>query len=342
MKKQFLWLKNRKFGKKFWIILVILAIIAGGFVLIKEKNSKNLDSVTVQKGTVKEELILTGSVNAEKYAKLMFPTYGKIAWVGVTEGQEVKKGQALTSLDKTTLNTAYQQALNNYRNYQAAAESALDSVKNHSNDETFTQKATRTAAEVNRDNAYDAVKAAQYNLANATIYAPFAGIISALPFTSPGVNVSLADVQVEIVDPATIYFDVGADQSEVISLVKGQDAVIVLDSYQDKEIIGKISFISFTPKAGEAGAVYRVKVGFAEGALGNLIPRIGMTGDAKFILSKKDDVLFVPSKFVNSDKEGKYVYLGKPGNKVRVKVGIEGEDSVEITSGVSEGDILYD
>jgi len=34
--------------------------------------------------------------------------------------------------------------------------------------------------------------------------------------------------------------------------------------------------------------------------------------------------------------------LGKLGNKVRVEVGIDGEDAVEIKSGVKEGDVLYD
>jgi multidrug efflux pump subunit AcrA (membrane-fusion protein) len=67
-----------------------------------------------------------------------------------------------------------------------------------------------------------------------------------------------------------------------------------------------------------------------------------MSGDANFILSQKEDALFVPSEFVNSDKNGRFVNLGRANNKVRVTVGIEGEDQVEITSGVKEGDVLYD
>jgi RND family efflux transporter MFP subunit len=333
-------LKTR-FGKWFWVILAVVLIAVGVF-FFKSKNGADTETTTVQKGTVKEELILTGVVAADKHANLAFPASGKISWVGVTEGQKVYKGQALTSLDKTTLNAAYQQALNNHRSYQAAADSSIDSVKDHAADESFAQKATRTAAEVARDNAYDAVKAAKYNLDNSTLFAPFAGIISSLPFTSPGVNVSFTDTQVEIVDPSTIYFDVSADQSEVIEIKEGQAVTVILDSYSDEELNGKVVFISYTPKPGEAGAVYKVKTVFNELAFGETLPRIGMTGDAKFILSQKDEVLNVPPRFVNSDKDGKYVNLGKMGNKVRVEVGIEGEDSVEIISGVKEGDVLYD
>lgn len=343
MKNLFSWPKKikAKLGKWFWIILII-AICGVAFFLFKGRKTKEVSTATVKRGEVKEELILTGSVNAEKYAKLSFPTSGKISWVGVTEGQKVFKGQALVSLDKTTLNAAYQQALNNYRSYQASAESTVDSLKDNDTDETFAQKATRTAAEVARDNAYDSVKAAKYNLDNATILAPFAGIISSLPYSSPGVNVGFTDTQVEIVDLATVYFDVDADQSEVTSLKEGQDVNVVLDSYNDKEFNGKVSFISFTPKVGEAGAVYKVKVIFNTGTLGELTPRIGMTGDAKFMLSQKENVLYVPPKFINSDKDGKYVNLGRIGNKVKVDVGLEGEDAVEIISGVKEGDVLYD
>jgi RND family efflux transporter MFP subunit len=337
-------LKNfkSKLGKWFWVIVVVLVLGIGGYFIFGRKSQVESVTVSVQKGEVKEELILTGSVKADKYATLAFPTGGKIAAVYVKEGQWVKKGQALTSLDKITLNAVYEQALNNYRNYQAAAENALDSVKGHSGDETFTQKATRTAAEVARDNAYDAVKAAEYNLRNATIFAPFEGLIASLPFSSPGVNVNITDTQVEILDPASIYFEVDADQSEVVSIKKDQTVTVVLDSYRDKEFSGTVSFVGYTPEPGVAGTIYKVKVEFIGNDIKEVLPRIGMTGDAKFILSQKEDVLYVAPKFVHSDKDGRYVNLGGKGKKARVTVGIEGEERVEITNGVKEGDILYD
>ena len=332
---------RKKLGKWFWVVITIL-VFGVGFLLIKERSKKEVVTFTIQRGVVREELILSGSIKAEKYSLLAFPTSGKVVWVGVSEGQKVNKGQALISLDKTVLNTVYQQALNNLRNYQAAAESAVDSVKDHAADESYTQKATRTAAEVARDNAYDAIKAAEYNLRNSTLFAPFAGLVVSLPFSIPGVNVTLGDTQVEIVDPATIYFEVQADQSEVINTKIGQEVAIVLDSYKNKEIKGKVAYVSYTPITGESGTVYKIKVNLDQKSLGDLLPRIGMTGDAKFILSQKENSLYAPPKFVHSDKDGKYVDLGKKNSKGRVSVGVESEERIEITTGVKEGDILYD
>lgn len=330
-----------KLGKWFWVLLV-LVVVGVGIFLYKKNNKPEYQSSLIETGTVREELILTGSINAVKYVNLFFPTSGKIAWVGAKEGQIVKRGFPITSLNKTVLNSAYQQALNNYRNYQAAADQTLDSVKGHAGDETFAIKAERTAAEVARDNSYDSLKAAEYNLANATIYAPFDGVISSLPFSSPGVNVSPADVQVVMVDPSTIYFDVDADQNDVTSLKMNQEVLIVLDSFVDKEFKGKVTFISLTPKAGTAGTNYKVKVEFDTPTQISESVRIGMTGDAKFILTQKDSTLFVGSEFVKSDTKGKFLRLNTPENKVYIKTGLEGEERVEIIGDFSEGDIVFD
>ena len=332
-----------KFIKKRIIIFsIILVAVLAGFFFFGSRSKKEVATAIVQRGTVKEELILTGTVKAEKHAILSFPTSGKIVWVGVTEGQKVAKGQGLISLDKTVLNTIYQQSLNSYRNYQAAAESALDSVKDHAGDETFTQKATRTAAEVARDNAYDAMLAAKYNLDNATLLSPFAGIVSSLAFENPGINVSLADTIVEVIDPSSIYFEVDADQSEVTNIKQKQEVTIILDSFKDKEFKGVVSFVGLTPKSGETGAIYKVKVKFSDSKALDDSLKVGMTGDGRFILSQKENALYVPVKFVNSDKTGKFVNIGRPGGRVSVETGIEGEEVIEITKGVKEGDILYD
>lgn len=331
-----------KLGKWFWVILFALVVGIGLFFYFSNKSKNGSVTTTVQKGEVKEELILTGSVKADRYAALYFPAAGKISGVYVKEGEMVKKGRALTSLDKTTLNVVYQQALNTYKSYQAIAENAVDSVKDHSADETFAQKVTRTTAEVNRDNAYDSVRAAKYNLDNSTLFAPFDGLVASLPFASPGVNVSYADLQVEILDPKSIYFEVEADQSEVINIKENQSVGIILDSYRDKEFFGTVSFVGFTPKAGTAGIVYRIKVNFSGEDFESISPRIGMSGDAKFTISQKEDVFYVPPKFIHSDKDGKYVNIGEKDKKARVTVGIEGEERVEIISGLKEGDLIYD
>ena len=337
--------KKKPFFKKkrFWLSLYIIFAI-GGFAYYKLKIAKSsgAESTQVKRGTVEEVLTLSGEITADEYAKLIFPVSGEISWVGVKEGDEVKKGQALAKLDTTVLNSAYQSARATLRAAEATVDNVHDQVKDHSGDETFAQKDARTTAEVVKDKAYEAYIAAQYNLRNSTLTAPFAGIVTYLAHPFSGANIFSTETQVELINPSTMYFDVSADQSEVLKIFIGQDVEIHLDSVSDERIKGKVSFIGYTPKAGEVGTIYKVKVAFDE------TPdikkyRIGLTGDAIFVTSKAEDVLYVPSKYIKSDPDGDYVRRSEKNGKTHIETGLEGEDSTEIVSGdVREGDTVYD
>ena len=323
--------------KKF---LALVAIVILSFFLVSRKNADKIESIEVKKGSVADELVLTGSINAGGYAKLSFQSSGELADVYITEGESVKKGQILAKLDTTILYQTYLQTESDLRYYRAVVDTIYDQVKGHDKDESFTQKETRTQAEVNRDNAYRTYVAAQKNLANATLRAPFDGIITGVTHPFEGINTSLTESQIEIVNPETIYFDVSADQLEISKISIGQKVIVTLDSYSDIEYEGRASYLGLTPKPGETSTTYKIKVDFLETDKSKL--RLGMTGDAKLILREKENVLFVPPRFVGSDTTGKYVNLGKPGNKIYIETGIESEDKIEIRGNINEGDVVYD
>ena len=317
---------------------VVIFFVARGFITRRNQ----VETTQVKKGDVTEELVLSGQITADEYTQLAFGTSGKISWVGVKEGDEVKKGYALAKLDTTNLNADYQRALQDLNSAEASLGVVYDTVKGHDKDETLSQKEDRTVAEATKNKAYEAVIKTRQDLQNATLTAPFSGIVTYVANPFSGVNTLASQTQMELVNPETIYFDVSADQSEVTELSLGQKVKIVLDSYPDEQFEAKVSFISYTPKADEVGTVYKIKVKFEGVELDAGKFRIGMGGDAGFILTKKDDVLYIPPKFLNSDPNGKYVNKAKSNNKVYVETGIESEDRVEIISGVDEGDVLYD
>jgi len=328
--------------KVFLILLTIGAII---FLLVRrntQKKEAELDTAIIEKGLVVEELVLSGEVKADEHANLTFALSGKISWIGVKEGDEVYKGQQLAKLDTANLNSDFQRAMSDLRSAEATVLRVHDDVKDAGSAETFVEKETRTTAEVAYDKAYEAKLKAEENLRNATLYAPFAGTVTNVTNPYSGVSVIYTASQIELVNPETIYFEVSADQTEVTNLTIGQSVSIILDSVSEKEIEGKVSFIGHTPMIGESGVVYRVKVEIVDESITKESLRIGLTGDAKFTLSEKDDVLFVPTGFLNSDKAGKYVSVGSVKNKVYVEVGLEGEERVEIMGDIKEGDTVVD
>lgn len=318
----------------------MILVIGGVWLKNKSSANRNLDSIRIKRGSIRQEIILTGKIEASEHANLSFQSSGELGWIGVKEGDRVKKGQYLARLNAAILQSQYEQAVANLRKYQATVDNVLDQVKDHDNDETPTQKDTRTTAEANRDSSYRALEIAKENLRNGYLKAPFAGIITnvALPFS--GINTTYAQSQIEILNPETMYFEIQADQTEIQDINVGQLVYLTLDSYPENEIEGTVKSIAYTPSTGESGTVYKVKVTFNN--LDTEKYRVGMTGDAGFVLEIKNNVLYIPPKYLNSDKNGKYVKLSPKNNKVYVEVGIDGEKKVEIKGNIQEGDLIYD
>jgi len=326
-------------SKKRILLLVILLAVAG-FVGYRRYAKKNgFEKASVGRGEVVEELVLSGEISASQYAELGYETSGRVVYVGVEEGKVVKKGQILGKLDTTVLNATYQSALADLRKYDATVQNIHDQVKDHSSDETYIQKDTRTTAEVNKDKAWEAVIAAERNLKGATLYAPFEGIVTYVANPFPLVTALYNQTQFKVLNPETIFFKVSADQTEVTRMRINQTVVITLDSFPVQEIRGTITRMDYAPDTEEVGVVYGIKVALESI---NIEYRLGMTGDAKFVMDRAENVLYVPAVFVQSDREGKYLLMNGGDKKVYVEAGIEGEERVEIKGEVNEGDVVYD
>lgn len=341
-------MKLKSFAGWFWrhkkISLFLILIIAGliywfGF---KNGNQEELEESTVSRGEVVEEMILSGLVIADEHAKLSFPASGRISWVGVKEGEEVYKGKPLAKLDTTALNSAYQQALSNLRAAEANLAQVHDEVKGNDSDETFEEKNTRVAAETAKDKAYESVVVAQDNLRNSTLVAPFNGMVTSVVNPFSGVTVVAGTPQIEIINPESIHFEIAADQTEVIDIQKDEKVRIVLDSLENKELEGVVSYVSYSLSENALSAVYEVKINFVNLTNTDFTYRIGMTGDVHFTLNKKDNVLYVPSTFIKSDDKGTYVLTEKGKTKKYIEVGLEGEERTEISGDISEGTLIYD
>lgn len=326
--------------KRLVIVIELLILAAAGFYFLSSKNGKPAESATVERGEVKEVLILSGELRAQEHAKLAFGSSGTVAAAYAVEGSWVEKGEALLKLDTIALNSAYQRALSAYRLTQATVAKVHDNLKDKGNSETFTEKETRTTAEVANDQAYETMIAAEKALKDSTLRAPFAGLATNLVTTSPGVNVTIGVAQIEVVNPQTMYLSVNADQTEVPQFKVGDKTEIVFDAFEEEPLVGTIASVSFAPVAGESGTVYPIKV-VLDVDNSNYKYKVGMTADSKFVLTEKQNVLFVPPKFVKSDRDGKYVLTQEGKKKIYVTVGIEGDDRVEITGDIAQGTTVY-
>lgn len=333
--------------KKRWYIGVILIVIAGYFVNQKihsDAQAKKMSTYTVSRQTLQKTLSLSGQIDAEEHVVLQFQTPGLLSWVGVQEGDYVKKYQGIAALDQRSVTKNLQTSLNTYAKYRNTFDQSKD------DNERIGDQPTHEAG----DKMKRLLENAQYDL-NSSVLAvelqdlarqysylstPIEGVVIRVDAPYAGVNIGVT-VGYEIVNPKTIFFSATADQTDVIKLQKNMAGNITLDAYSDAKMPGYIYFISFTPKAGETGTVYEVKMALNSDNAQTAY-RLGMTGDVEFILAEKNNVVTVPVTYVKTEGEKKYVWKQNKQGKTKtyITTGLETNDQYEIRSGVAEGDVL--
>ena len=322
---------------------ILILIVLGIFLfLISRKSVPKVETFKVTRGEITEVVSSSGEVDAGQKADLTFQSSGRLSWVGVKEGDKVKRGQGIASLDTASLNSTYQQAINSYRSYEAAAQKAEDDVKNHSSDETFTQKSTRMTAQVARDNAYDAMKAAETALKFATITAPFDGVITSASPAYAGSNVTYASAIYSLVNPDTFYFNTEVNEADVSKIMVGQKVILRLDAFPEREFessVTEIGLTSITTSTG--GTAYKVKVTLPKTE--GVEFRLGMNGDVEIVVNTLSDVLYVPADAVVEEDAGNFVWVVNGSGKVKktkVEIGTSSIDDNQIKDGLKEGEVV--
>src|SRR3989344_7100970 len=109
-----------KFIKKRWYVIVGMVIVIG-FIFYQRQTTllrakKEKSRFTVKKQTIKDELSLSGEIAADEHVILRFQSSGRLAWVGVKEGDYVKKYQGVASLDQREVQQNLKKYLNTYVN----------------------------------------------------------------------------------------------------------------------------------------------------------------------------------------------------------------------------------
>ncbi len=342
---------NRFFTKKTVIFILILLVLISGIYyrfFLKNSEPEKINAFKVERKDLKQEFSFSGEIEAEERVVIKPGVGGKLVWLGVQEGDFVKKGQAVASFDKKTL----QKNLDKYMNYYMKTRWNFEQVKDDYEDfevwgisdkEKDRIKRIVEKSQFDLDNSVLDLEIQKIALDNAVLTTPISGYVASLSPKYAGVNVSLADFAIEIVNPETIVFAFYIDQEDVVKISEGAAGEISLDVFDDKVFEGRIYFISLTPTQAETGVTYLAKARFE-----NISPdlmkklRMGMTGEIVFQGRRLDNVLAVPVAFVESGEDGDFVYLLKDGKtqKVKIVLGEEIDGEVEIISGLREGDIV--
>ena len=341
----------KRFAVRYWYIIILCGIVAFFAVkpLVQSKIGKAKNggkTYVVTRKNLKEILTLTGSVDANEKAILHFQTGGRLSWVGVKVGDTVKAYQAVASLDTRDVQKTLEKTLRDYSKTRNDFEETwrvtyIGKLPKDALNDTMKRILEKNQWDLER--AVLDVELKALAVEYATLTTPIAGIVTRIDTPIAGVNITASQGEFEVVNPASVYLSVLADQSEAYKLKEGMTADITFDAFPDQTYQGTISSISFTPKEGESSTVYEVKVVLLNGNP-DYIFRLSLTADATFTLSEKPNTLVIPSSFVITKNDTSYVKktVYRKVETVPVTLGVEYGDDREVVSGVSEGDVVHD
>jgi len=339
-----------KFFKKRWYVILIIVLVVY-FIFYKNsatsavKNKAN--SYTIKRENLREVLTLSGEIDAEEKASLKFQTSGRLAWVGVKEGDYVKKYQTLASLDQRDIKNRLTKYLNTFAVARNSFEQTIDDNWNLQYD--LSGSIRREAERVLKNNQFSLdntvldVEYQNLSLEYANLWTPIEGIVILVSVPFAGVNITPAGANFEVVNPKTLYFSATAEQGDAINLKEGMIGEISFDAFPEKIYKGELYYVSFSPKTGETGTVYEIKVKLDEEAL-NMPLKLAMTGDLDFLIKEEKKVLSVPSSYIKKDKKGDYIYVGSATKKEKkyIEISNEIDGKYVITNGLLEGEVIYD
>ncbi len=332
----------KKFLKKRWYLFVAVIIIGGFFVsraLSANKTDPNKDiPYIVTKQDLKETLSLSGKIDAEEKAVLRFQTSGRLVWVGVKEGDRVNKYQTLASLDQREVRAQLDKYLNTYMDTRWDFEQTKDDNK----DKIVTTAVRRVLekSQFDLNNSVLDVEMRNLSVEFSNLWTPIEGIVTKVETPVSGVNITPATSQFEVINPKSIFFSALADQDDVGRVSEQLSGEVVLDAFTESAISAVVKSVAYTPKSGESGTVYEVKITLNETS----IPiRIGMTGDVTFTVRQKQNALSVPLANVKSENGKKYVMKKSGDAKVKtfIVLGHEYDDMVVVKKGLLENDVIY-
>jgi len=290
--------------------------------------------VSPVKNTSETGLItLSGATEPETTVDIGFMVSGKVNQVNVQEGQNIKSGALIASLDPTDYRLGVDIANANVARVQDEYNRLSILNQRGSIAPADYQKAVIGLREVKAHQ-----KLAAKNLRETRLYAPISGIV-ARRGADPGEIISQGMPLFSIVDIQPIKVRASVPESEVGQVKTGQPAEVYISAL-DSTFTGKISLIGAV--ADPASRTYTVKIDLPNP---NAAIRPGMVAEARLPAAQKINALVVPGEAILRDPDqATYVFVVDQQKsqtfRRNVTVGRFYGNNIEITSGLTQNDLV--
>jgi RND family efflux transporter MFP subunit len=350
------------------LVGVMLFALFGGFASVTEVEATPVVSLLPSQADV--VLTASGYVVAQRQAAVASKGTGRLEYLGVEEGDQVKQGQVIARLEHNDMDAMLEQARANLNVSRAALETAKAELRDAQlayerqkqllKDELVAQAEVDAAqarydravagvssAEAGIKAAMAAVNAAGVQVENTNIRAPFDGTVLTknadvgeivAPF---GSSSNARAAVVSIADMSSLEVEADVSESNIERIRTGQPCEVVLDAYPQvryKAVVGKI-----VPTADRAKATVLTKVKFIERderVLPEMSAKVTFLAKAPESASSSQPIIAVPSSAI-LNRDGRKVAFAIEGDQLverEVDIGGNVGSNVEIRSGLTAGE----
>ena len=307
---------------------------------VSTDNIHVVDSVRLQSGPA-----ISGELQAEKAATIRAEIGASVRQVHVEEGERVRAGQILATLDETAISERYRST----RSRVTAADNAAAVARREAErarrllqggavaerDVELAERALATS-EAELEDARANLAAAEREVQRTQPRAPFSGIVS-LRNVSVGDVVQTGNEMFQVVDPASMQLEAGVPVSALNALKVGSEVHFEVSGYDNQAFTGRIKRINPVVDPGTR----QVRIVVAIPNAGSLVAGLFAKGRVD---TEQRTAVAVPLTAVDQRGAAPTVRRIKEGRVevVAVQLGLRDDMAglLEVTSGVARGDTL--
>lgn len=347
--------------KRWWIIGVSLLVLV---ILWDSEDGIGVSVITPAVGTIHQTIPANGKVRPVTEVNITPDVSGEIVEIFFQEGDFVHKGDLLLKikpdiylslLDQATaaLNgskaqfsqqeASLRQAKLHFERCKLLLEKGAIALSEYEEAESSFKIAERVleSARYQVQSATASVREARENLAKTSIYSPMDGIISRM-MVEKGERVvgtsQMAGTEIlRVADFSRMEISVEINENDIIKVERGDTASVEIDAFKGQKFSGIVTQVANSAKStgylSEQITSFEVNILLSDDT-SRLRP--GMSATIAITTEKKDNIITIPLKCINSN--GCIFVVRDDGSTVeerRVVTGIQDINNIEIIDGLS-------
>ncbi|MBG0790692.1 MAG: efflux RND transporter periplasmic adaptor subunit [Desulfovibrionaceae bacterium] len=288
-------------------------------------------TMTVTPMVLHDILTLPGETEPEDDVFVSSDSAGTVTWLGVREGDHVKKGAIIARVDVASSGARLDQA-------KASRELAAEQLRRRREllekgvlaQEEFDQM----AAKLEESDA--SLREMQVGVDQGVIRAPVSGIVNKR-FVDQGERLEVGGQVVEIVDPSIIRVTVNVPEMDIPFIRKDQEAMLTVDAIPGRKWKGAVEFVSFKADPTSKTFETRVLTDNGDGAI-----RAGMLARVSFERRTIPDAITAPLYSIINQGGERLLYVDENGTaRARtIEIGVIDADRAQILQGLKAGEKL--